>query len=112
MNLFKIQRPINLSATFISLLIAALSFYLIITKIETLPPEVPLWYSRVWGPERLAKPNWLYIIPSLIIFVLLVNQMIASLLESEALVNIITWSGVIFGIIIFYSLVRNLLLVT
>lgn len=112
MNSLKILRPSNLPTTLISFLLTVLSFYLIFSKIEYLPPEVPLWYSKVWGPERLANPDWLWLLPSLIIVIFLVNQIIAKLLESKALVNIITWSTVIFGIIINYSLFRILLLIT
>ncbi len=112
MNSIKILRPTNLPAALISVLLAALSFYLIFNKIEHLPPEIPFWYSKVWGPGRLADPSWLWLIPSLIIIVLLINQLIAKLLDSKALIHIITWSTVIFGIIIIYSLFRILLLVT
>lgn len=31
---------------------------------RTLPPQVPLWYSKPWGDERLASP-WFLLLPLL-----------------------------------------------
>jgi hypothetical protein len=31
---------------------------------RSLPPQVPLWYSRPWGLERLAHPAWLLLLPT------------------------------------------------
>ena len=28
---------------------------------KTLPPQVPLWYSKPWGDERLASPWFLFL---------------------------------------------------
>ena len=112
MNFLKILRVFNLLATLDSLLLAAASFYLIFNKIQNLPPQIPLWYSRVWGVQRLASPGWLFLIPILIIIVLAINQSIARLLESRALIKITVWSVVVFGVIISYALVRILILVT
>jgi hypothetical protein len=30
---------------------------------KTLPPDVPLWFSRPWGLERLASLYWLFLPP-------------------------------------------------
>jgi hypothetical protein len=79
---------------------------------ESLPPELPLWFSKSWGAQRLARPDWLWLIPSLIVLVFLVNQLMARLLYSAGLIKIITWSSVVFGIIISYSLIRVLILAT
>src|SRR3989344_4004255 len=106
MNFLKILRAFNLLATSVSLLLAAASFYLVFSKIQNLPPQIPLWYSRVWGTERLASPGWLFLIPTLIIIVLAINQSITSLLESRALIKIATWSVVVFAVTISYALVR------
>lgn len=112
MKFLQILKPFNLPATIISLSLATVSYYLIFNKMGTLPPEIPLWYSKAWGPLRLATPGWLWLVPSSVIIVLLVNQVIAKLLDSRALILIITWSSVVFGIIISFSLIRILLLIT
>jgi hypothetical protein len=30
---------------------------------KNLPPEIPLWYSKPWGVDRLANPYWLFLLP-------------------------------------------------
>src|SRR3990167_702506 len=112
MSFIKMLRAFNLFATLVSLLLAAASFYLISNKIQNLPPQIPLWYSRVWGVQRLASPGWLFLIPILIIIVLAINRSITGLLESKALIKITVWSVVVFGVIISYALIRILILVT
>src|SRR3990170_4943437 len=112
MNLIKKLQPFNPPATLISIFMAVFSAFLIFNKMEKLPPELPLWFSKDWGTQRLARPDWLWIIPSLIILVFLVNQLMARLLYSAGLIRIIIWSSVVFGIIISYSLVRILILAT
>ncbi len=112
MNLIKKLQPFNPAAALIAIFIAVFSAVLIFNKIGSLPPELPLWFSKDWGAQRLARPDWLWLIPSLIILVFLVNQLIARLLYSASLIRIITWSSVVFGIIISYSLIRVLILAT
>lgn len=112
MYLTKIVKPSNLPASIITILTAILSLYLIFVNKDRLPPEIPLWYSKVWGEQRLANQEWLWIIPVLIVLVFTVNQIIVKLLDSKGLIKVITWSSVAFGIIISYSLIRILLLVT
>ncbi|MEX0617276.1 MAG: hypothetical protein WD231_05790 [Candidatus Woykebacteria bacterium] len=112
MNFLKILRPINAPATFVSLIIIIASSYLVWSHLEKLPPQVPLWYSKVWGVERLAEPRWLFIIPSLLILIFLINQFIAKLLKSPVLTQIITWATLFSGAVISYSLLRILLIAT
>ncbi len=112
MNLIRIIKPSNLPASISTFLIVVFSLYIIFVNKDTLPPEIPLWYSKVWGEQRLASQEWLWIIPVLIILVFIVNQIIVKLLDSKGLIKVVTWSSVVFGIIISYSLIRILLLVT
>jgi len=112
MRLARIIKPSNVLASIISILLASASFYLVLSNKDVLPPEIPLWYSKVWGKQRLAGQDWMLIIPVLIILVFLVNETISKLVESESLAKIITWSSVVFGLVITYSLLRILFLVT
>ena len=38
---------------------------------KTLPPQVPLWYSKPWGDERLASPWFLFLplLSSIIVYI-------------------------------------------
>ncbi|MFZ5844988.1 MAG: hypothetical protein ACOY0S_00785 [Patescibacteria group bacterium] len=57
--------------TLIALIILAFNY-------RFLPPQVPLWYSRPWGAERLASSLWLLIFPVGNIFWFLVNIVVAT----------------------------------
>ena len=111
MYLVRILRPSNPIALLSLVILILLTSYLI-SRVEQYPPEIPLWYSRVWGPERLANPFWLWLIPTLMVLVLTVNHIISKMLKSTSLIRIITWSSVIFGVILSYSLIKILLLVS
>lgn len=43
-----------------------------------LPPEVPLFYSRPWGEQILAVPIFLYLLPAVALFCLLLNFLLAN----------------------------------
>ena len=111
MYLVKILRPSNPIALLSLIILILLTSYLIFRGIGQYPPEIPLWYSRIWGPDRLANPTWLWLIPTLMVLVLITNHIISKMLESTSLIRIITWSSVIFGVILSYSLIKILLLV-
>lgn len=68
----KMPTPV-FAASFLLILIAALAVHL---SLDSLPPEVPLWYTRPWGPLRLSSPKDLYIIPVVGVVVLLVNFLV------------------------------------
>lgn len=53
---------IRWSARFTVLLIST-SLLILILSWNKLPAEVPLWYSKPWGADRLAAPGWLFLLP-------------------------------------------------
>lgn len=61
-------------ATYSTLVSIAGSVLLIVWKWQSLPPAVPLWYSRPWGEERLAHPLWLFLLPLTSFVVYLLNM--------------------------------------
>ncbi|HBC72372.1 MAG: hypothetical protein UX91_C0001G0079 [Candidatus Amesbacteria bacterium GW2011_GWB1_47_19] len=78
-----------------------------------IPPEVPLWYSRPWGGEQLAKPVWLILPILLSAGVGLGIQLIAWRLKSEpVLATIILAGGIVGQLILGLGLLRIVLLVT
>lgn len=64
----------------VSFLVAASSAVLIFRALLLLPPEVPLWYTRGWGPGRLDKPEMLFLLPLLSLIILVVNLVITYIL--------------------------------
>jgi hypothetical protein len=80
---------------------------------QRLPPEIPLWYSRPWGEEQLASPNWLVMGPVLSAGVGLVSHLIAKKMIGEKLLAIVAcYSGVVIQIVLVLGLVRIVLVVS
>jgi len=66
-----------------SILTFALSFLLLLATFSvvylsssSLPPEIPLWYTKPWGPSRLGSPPNLYLVPAAGAAVLLLNLLL------------------------------------
>lgn len=98
-------------ATYAVLLQLIIGGIIIVWYWRTLPPQVPLWYSKPWGDERLASP-WLLFLPllsSVIVYginltavirfasnhpmfarVLLLTSVLISLLSGITVVRIVT----------------------
>jgi hypothetical protein len=48
----------------IVILSTLLSISIICLRFKSLPPQIPLWYSRPWGKDILANPIWLFLMPA------------------------------------------------
>lgn len=48
-----------------------------------LPPEVPLFYSRPWGEQILAAPVFLFFIPAVSLFALVMNSLFVNLVSGD-----------------------------
>lgn len=59
---------------------------LLLWRYPTLPPLVPLWYSKPWGADRLAHPLWLSLLPTGSAVVLVINTIAGRILPHELLV--------------------------
>ncbi len=93
----KIQFPINLKRTdfleaaptlrstwTFKLSSVAILLHITVTSLvmivfwQKLPPQVPLWYSRPWGTERLVPPLYLLIPIAASIFIYAINIFVAN----------------------------------
>ena len=110
MKLIKTLKPDNLPATIFTLVLAALSSYLIQIAQPKMPPLVPLWYSNSWGESRLAPAAFLWVLPLFIVLFLLLNQLLCKLLLQKwpLLVQLVTWSCALVAILLTYSLFKIL----
>lgn len=89
------------------------SILLLSIKFASLPPEVPLFYSRTWGEARLTQKVWLWILPGLSLAFLLINLILAkTLLKKDyflAQVTLISQTIVLF--LLFWTLLKIVFLV-
>lgn len=58
-------KKINIAygACLISLFLILLMIGIILLSWAKLPPQLPLWFSRPWGADRLSSPYWLLVLP-------------------------------------------------
>lgn len=105
--------PVNLPAFVLNLLVLASAVGLLLIHQNDLPPSVPLWFSKPWGQERLASPTFLWLFPTIILFFLLLNNLIAKLLfrTQRVLAAVLVWSALIVSLILLFPLYRILLVV-
>jgi len=72
-----------------------------------LPTEIPLWYSKPWGNDRLAPPVWLFLLPAASLFWYVVNSLLSIHVTKEHLVfsQILYLSSLLVSIFSFFTLV-------
>lgn len=97
----------------LSLLFLCASILLLALKFAGLPPEVPLFYSRPWGEERLTQKVWLWILPGLSIVFLTANLILANILLKKdhflAQVTLVSQTIVLF--LLFWTLFKIVFLI-
>lgn len=72
--------------TYGSIILCVLTLCIPLLFWKTLPPAVPLWFSRPWGLERLASMLWLFLPPLSSLAWLLITVSISIRLLKEHLV--------------------------
>lgn len=94
--------------TFLVLFLYCLSLLLIILAFSKLPPLVPLWYSKPWGPDRLTHPLWLFIFPISSIIWYCVDVLLAVFVTREYLIfsQLLFTSSVIVSLVSFFSVIK------
>lgn len=76
-------------------------------KFNSLPPQIPLYYSRPWGESELAPVSYIFLLPALSLVVILLNHLLAvfflksSKLLSRALVVVSLICSVFAAIAVF-----------
>lgn len=76
-----------------------------------LPPLVPLWYSRPWGEDQLARPVWLWVIPAIVVVLGMGGEVIKRLLKDAVLETLLAWAIAGAQIILTVGLARIIILV-
>ena len=83
-------------------------------KFNTLPPQVPLYYSLPWGQSQLASASSFFILPTLSLTLLLINHLFAISLNktSHLLSQFLLVISLIFSLLSLITLVLIIYLVT
>ncbi len=100
-------------ATYCAVVCSLVGFISIVFSLNKLPPLVPLWYSKIWGAERLAAMPWLFLLPSSTLVITVINAYIASFLTNEYLVfsQIMSLGSFVISLLSTITLVKIIFLV-
>jgi hypothetical protein len=83
----------------------------LVWKFNSLPPQVPLYYSLPWGELQLASASSLFILPTISIVLLLINHLFSvSLAKTSQLLS--RFLVVISSIVSFFFLIALLRIVS
>lgn len=109
--MFNIKK-INFWAIFVPLLLCLLIGLLSLILNKSLPPKLPFFYSLPWGDKQLAQKQQLFIIPSSILLVTLINLVISWQLHSSQTFfkNILLLSSLLISLVLTISFFKILLI--
>lgn len=96
------------------ILLTVLSFGLIAWRWHTMPPLIPLWYSKPWGSDQLANPFFIFILPLGCLTLYGINTLISIYVTAEYLVftQILFLTSLLINFLAFITLIKILFLVT
>jgi hypothetical protein len=83
-------------------------------KFNSLPPQVPLYYSLPWGESQLAQASLLFILPTISLIILLINHLFAISLTKTSLLlsRILLAISLVFSFLSLVSLLHIVYLIT
>ena len=96
----------------ITILLVFAQLGIIIFSYPSLPPEIPLFFSRPWGESQLVQPLLIIVLPVFSLVFLIVNSLIASMfLDKETFLSqILVFGGVLFATFNTIALIKIVLL--
>ena len=105
--------PVNLWIFVANLFVVIGATVLLLLNQKTLPPQIPLWFSKPWGEARLAEPKFIWLLAFIILLVFFINNILAKLLldKHRTLALIMVWAALIISLILLFPLYRILLVV-
>jgi len=83
-------------------------------KFNSLPPQVPLFYSLPWGESQLTQASLLFILPTISLILLLINHLFAiSLTKTSFLLSrILLAISLVFSFLSLTALIHIVYLIT
>lgn len=90
------------------------SIVVIIWRWGRVPPTVPLWYSRAWGTDQMAKPIWLFILPIGGLLLYFINLLVSIYITAEYLIftQILFLTSLLVNFLSFIAIIKILFLIT
>lgn len=97
-----------------NLILIIFQLIILFVKFNSLPQQVPLYYSLPWGEEQLASATALFLLPTFSIIILLLNNLIATFfLKTIPLFSrLLTVFSLIFSLLSAISLTRIINLIS
>jgi hypothetical protein len=83
-------------------------------KFNLLPPQVPLYYSLPWGESQLTQASLLFILPTISLILLLINNLFAISLTKTSLLlsRILLAISLVFSFLSLVALIHIVYLIT
>lgn len=80
---------------------------------KSLPPYIPILNSLSWGESRLLKLEYIFVIPSVMVLVVLLNNIFAYALykRNPLLARISSFNALLFSLLSFLAVIEVLFLV-
>ncbi|MBI3955625.1 hypothetical protein HY339_00015 [Candidatus Gottesmanbacteria bacterium] len=87
---------------------------LLLWRYPSLPPFVPLWYSKPWGTDRLAHPLWIILLPAGSLVILIVNTIASRILTRDILIftQILAATALLVAVLSLVTLTKILFLIS
>jgi hypothetical protein len=74
---------ITRSATITAIVILFITLLYLIVFYNSLPPYLPLFNQLGWGDPRLAEKPWIFLLPTMTLFIIIGNAVLASVLYAS-----------------------------
>lgn len=80
---------------------------------ESIPPQIPMFYSRSWGEEQLVSPIYLVLPLGICILITLITSLAVYKIKAErVLIAVISGLGIVAELIVILGTIRIIMLVT
>ncbi|MFA6368862.1 MAG: hypothetical protein WCX20_00580 [Candidatus Shapirobacteria bacterium] len=97
-----------------NIILIVLQLAILIIKFNSLPQQVPLYYSLPWGEGQLAAAASLFLLPTFSIIILLLNNLIATFFLKiiPLFSRLLPIFSLIFSLLSSISLIRIIILIS
>jgi len=97
-----------------NILLILVQFILLIYRFNSLPPQVPFFYSLPWGSAQLTSASYLFLLPVFSFLVLLLNSFLATVFDSGSVLlsYLLNISSLLFSLFALTTLSKIILLIS